>query len=238
MQKIKSLFFSDSHIASKYSQTDKLYDVLFKYQPENIYILGDFIDTWRINRDFEWNIWCNLILKRIIELANSGTKIYYLRGNHDDIDSGLFDLNFHPNITITDQIIKEINERRILLLHGDIFDDYCNRYPILYIVGDFFYSVSLRISHLLMNTFNINFSVSKFLKQKIKGVQGFINHFEDRASEYCKKFNCQEIMMGHIHTPAINKDLNGVKYHNTGDFVEVCSYIIETEDGLELKFVS
>ena len=43
-------------------------------------------------------------------------------------------------------------------------------------------------------------------------------------------------MIGHIHTPAIEKIENWT-YYNTGDMVESCSYLIETLDGnIELLY--
>ena len=37
-------------------------------------------------------------------------------------------------------------------------------------------------------------------------------------------------MIGHIHTPAIEK-IGDKTYYNTGDMTESCSYIIEDLDG-------
>ena len=45
------------------------------------------------------------------------------------------------------------------------------------------------------------------------------------------------IMIGHIHTPTIEK-IEDNNYYNTGDFCESCSYIIEDLDGnIILKFI-
>jgi UDP-2,3-diacylglucosamine pyrophosphatase LpxH len=44
-------------------------------------------------------------------------------------------------------------------------------------------------------------------------------------------------MIGHIHTPAIEK-INDKNYYNTGDFCESCSYIVENLEGdIELFYV-
>jgi UDP-2,3-diacylglucosamine pyrophosphatase LpxH len=39
-----------------------------------------------------------------------------------------------------------------------------------------------------------------------------------------KKRNCDVVVCGHIHNPE-DKKINGVRYLNTGDWVENCSYI-------------
>lgn len=38
------------------------------------------------------------------------------------------------------------------------------------------------------------------------------------------------MLCGHIHTPAV-RDIEGVTYYNTGDWVESCTAIVEHMDG-------
>ena len=38
------------------------------------------------------------------------------------------------------------------------------------------------------------------------------------------------MICGHIHHPVI-RDVDGMTYVNTGDFVESCSYVVEHDDG-------
>jgi UDP-2,3-diacylglucosamine pyrophosphatase LpxH len=45
-----------------------------------------------------------------------------------------------------------------------------------------------------------------------------------------EEVQCDSIMIGHIHTPAIDK-IGDKTYYNTGDFCESCSFLIETIDG-------
>ena len=45
-----------------------------------------------------------------------------------------------------------------------------------------------------------------------------------------EEVKCDSIMIGHIHTPAIEK-IGDKTYYNTGDMTESCSYIIEDLDG-------
>lgn len=227
----KSLFFSDTHLSSPFSKVNELYKVLIRYNPENIFILGDFLDTWKINKNFTWNKDCDNILLRLKYLADKGTKIVYTIGNHDNLTS-LVGLKLHPNIHICKEYVYSVGERKILLMHGDMFDDYCHKYPILYKCGDVLHTLLLHLNHALP----LKTSLSSFFKQRVKSVQRFINNFEERASKHCIEMGCSEIMMGHIHHPDINKSLNGIKYHNTGDFIESCSYIIEEDGELILKY--
>ena len=48
---------------------------------------------------------------------------------------------------------------------------------------------------------------------------------------------CDSIMIGHIHTPAIEK-IGNKTYYNSGDMVESCSYLIENLNGdIELHYI-
>ena len=79
-------------------------------------------------------------------------------------------------------------------------------------------------------------SLSSFLKSKVKNVISFINDFKTLSVIKANKMNCDSIMIGHIHTPSIDK-INNINYYNTGDFCETCSFIIETVNGeIELKY--
>lgn len=65
---------------------------------------------------------------------------------------------------------------------------------------------------------------------KIKNVISFINDFKTLSIKSAKEKKCDSIMIGHIHTPAIDRT-GEINYYNTGDFCESCSYLIETLDG-------
>ena len=73
-------------------------------------------------------------------------------------------------------------------------------------------------------------SLSKFLKSKVKDAISFVNDFKLLSLMKLKEVNCDAIMIGHIHTPSIEK-IESKNYYNTGDFCESCSYIIEDLEG-------
>jgi UDP-2,3-diacylglucosamine pyrophosphatase LpxH len=53
--------------------------------------------------------------------------------------------------------------------------------------------------------------------------------FEEEIVRQGIKHNCTTVMCGHIHHPD-DKIINGVRYLNTGDFIENNSYIIYNND--------
>ena len=54
--------------------------------------------------------------------------------------------------------------------------------------------------------------------------------FEITLANHCKKRGFDGVICGHIHNLEI-KEINGVIYMNSGDWVESCSAIVENHDG-------
>jgi UDP-2,3-diacylglucosamine pyrophosphatase LpxH len=69
-------------------------------------------------------------------------------------------------------------------------------------------------------------SLSQYLKSKVKNAISFINDFKILSIKKVQEMNCDSIMIGHIHTPSIEKIENWT-YYNTGDFCESCSFLYE-----------
>ena len=52
--KYKSIFVSDVHLGTKGCQANKLLE-FFKYtRSENLYLVGDIIDIWAMQKSFHW----------------------------------------------------------------------------------------------------------------------------------------------------------------------------------------
>lgn len=69
-----------------------------------------------------------------------------------------------------------------------------------------------------------------YLKSKVKNAIAFINDFKIISVKKATEMKCDSIMIGHIHTPAVDRS-GVINYYNTGDFCETCSFIIETVNG-------
>jgi UDP-2,3-diacylglucosamine pyrophosphatase LpxH len=48
--------------------------------------------------------------------------------------------------------------------------------------------------------------------------------FENEMVRQAKKRDCHTVVCGHIHNPE-DKWIDGVRYLNTGDWIENCSYL-------------
>jgi hypothetical protein len=74
------------------------------------------------------------------------------------------------------------------------------------------------------------FSLSRYLKYKVKKAVDFVFKFEENLAGYCKKRGFDGVICGHIHHAEI-KEINGVMYMNDGDWVESCTALVEHWDG-------
>ena len=73
-------------------------------------------------------------------------------------------------------------------------------------------------------------SLSQFLKHRVKKAVDFMFKFEENLANYCKKRGFDGVICGHIHHAEI-KEINGVTYMNDGDWVESCTALVEHWDG-------
>ena len=236
---IRTLFISDVHLGSSKSQADKLLEVLKNYEYENLIIVGDFIDLTSLKKKFYWNQDHSTVIQKILRSSRKGVKVTYILGNHDYYLRGLIkeeNMNI-GDITLCDEMYYEtLKGEKIYICHGDQFDGFIRLHPFLYILGDWAYELSFKINKIynfIRKSFGMEYwSLSAYLKSKVKNAISFVNDFKILSIKKLEEVGCDSIMIGHIHTPAIEE-----RYYNCGDFCESCSYLIETLDGdIELLY--
>ena len=77
-------------------------------------------------------------------------------------------------------------------------------------------------------------SLSAFLKQKIKSALNYVTDFEVAVASEARRRGHQGVVCGHIHRAEM-RDIEGVLYCNDGDWVESRTALVEHFDGtLEL----
>jgi len=99
-------------------------------------------------------------------------------------------------------------------------------------LGSVGYDLAIVIDRFLKR-FNKNTSLSKFLKDNVKAAVSFMVDFENEMVRQAKKRNCHTVVCGHIHTPD-DKEIDGVRYLNCGDWIENNSFIIYSNNKLSL----
>ena len=124
MTKYKSIFISDVHLGSRGCKALLLKDFLKDNSCENLFLVGDIIDGWRLKRKFFWLQTHTDVVRKILKIAKEGTRVVYVVGNHDDAFRDLlpYDIRF-GNIELVNQCrYNVVNGKRYMVIHGDLFD--------------------------------------------------------------------------------------------------------------------
>lgn len=243
MKKPVNLFISDVHLGSRHAKTDLLLEFLKDpdYRDiEGLYIIGDFIDGWKLKRNWYWDDRCNLIIRRLLGYSKRETNVYYVAGNHDDFLREFiseFDHSQFDNIYIGNEFIHNGRDgKRYLIVHGDLFDVVTKYAKWVAILGDIGYSLLLQTNYFInwirrFCRYKDYWSISKAVKANVKSAVNFIGDFERVLTEYGRSKQCDGCIVGHIHSADLKTFEDGFTYMNSGDWVESCTAIIEYDDG-------
>jgi UDP-2,3-diacylglucosamine pyrophosphatase LpxH len=238
MQKTyRSIFISDVHLGTKDCQADKLNNFLKHNSCDTLYLVGDIIDAWRIQQNkWRWKQSHTNVVRRILGHAKRGTKVIYIAGNHDEFLRPMIPYGFSFGLIEIHNQIEHIgaNGKHYLVVHGDMFDGITRLAPWLGFLGDKLYDFILTLNgkfNWIRHRMGFGYwSLSKYLKHRVKKAVDFIFQFEHNLSVYCRKRGFDGIICGHIHHAEI-KDIDGITYMNDGDWVESCTALVEHHDG-------
>lgn len=226
--KIDALFISDVHLGSKGSNAKKCLEVLKMYEPEYLFIVGDFIDGWLLKKRNYWTQDFTNLIRKVLSYSKKGTKVIYITGNHDEFLREYSPLMLDTNITIVD----EYEWNGYYITHGDLYDGVV-QLKWLGHLGSWGYELAIQIDR-LMKRMGYKKSLSKMLKEKVKGAVKFITSFEKQLIFQAQKRNCKGVICGHIHTPEKYINDEGILYLNCGDWIENNSYIIYNDNEFKL----
>ena len=124
--------------------------------------------------------------------------------------------------------------KRYLVVHGDGFDSISTHHKWLASLGAVGYDFLLSVNRVynLWRAWRgkVYFSLSKRVKAKVKSAVCFVDRYEELLQELARHRECDGIICGHIHTPE-DKQVGGIHYLNSGDWVESLTAIIEHHDG-------
>ncbi len=231
----KSVFISDLHLGSKHCNADKLLKFLDGLETEKLYLVGDIIDGWRLQKKWYWPNKHNKIVQKLIKIAKR-SEVIYITGNHDEFLRTIPDINI-GEVTVYNRFDHiGVDGKRYLVTHGDMFDHLMRSRSGRFVMhlGDIAYDGLLylnRLVNVLRKIFNRPpWSLAKFLKNKAKVAASYIGDFEQEMSMYCKKKEYDGVICGHIHHATI-KNFDGVVYMNDGDWCESCTALVETKAG-------
>jgi len=230
----KTLVISDVHLGTRGSRSRELVRFLKTCTFDRLIMNGDIIDGWQLQRSGKWKKQHTRFFKLLMKwLRDTELQVIYVRGNHDDfLDQILpFEIgNFH----IVRDFEFESFGKRYLVVHGDLFDPVTQNIKWLSHLGDWGYTLLLNINrfynHYRRKKGLPYYSLSRDIKMRVKSAVSFIGKFETCLVDYAKIRNCNAVICGHIHTPAI-RQMGDILYLNSGDWVESLSALAEDQEG-------
>jgi len=223
---INTLIISDIHLGSEVARPKAVKDLLMRYDFKRLILLGDIFDSLNFSRlkKEHWNL-----LSYIRKLSNPGNniKVIWVEGNHDE---GLSEIMSH---LIGIKVFKEYywisKGRKYLAIHGHQFDRFLNENIIISSISSYLY-------YKIQKYDRANQNISRFIKKRSKGWLRLSNKVADGALYYAKANEADIVICGHTHQ-SLRKEMEGVKYFNTGCWTDIPStYVtIDNSGKIELK---
>ena len=233
----RTIFLSDLHLGSSGCQARELSAFLKCVRCETLYLVGDIIDMWRLKSKWYWPGRHNRVIGRILKMARKGTRVVYIPGNHDEHARPYAGLSFGGVEVMLDAQHVTADGRRLYISHGDQFDMVVKHARALSMLGSASYELLLRLNRHYNRVRRLlgfqYWSLSQFLKLKVKSACTYISKFEDALIDEARRKGFDGVVCGHIHKAEIRPDARhpGMMYYNCGDWGESCTALVELLDG-------
>ena len=238
-QRHRTIWISDTHLGTPGCKAAYLLDFLHHHDAQTLYLVGDIIDGWQLRKGWYWHQSHNDVVQKILRKARKGTRVVFVPGNHDEFARQFIGLAF-GDIQVRDEVEHVLLDgRRLWVTHGDQFDGVIQHAKWLAHLGDTLYEFTLRLNHWfnrLRHRMGLRYwSLSQYLKLKVKNAVSFISDFERALADEARRRGFDGVVCGHIHKAEI-REIDGLLYCNDGDWVESLSALVETQSG-ELRII-
>src|SRR5262249_29978121 len=137
----RAIWISDVHLGTRGCKADFLLDFLRNTESEHLYLVGDMIDGWRLKRSWYWPQEHNDVVQKLLRKARKGTVVTFIPGNHDEFVRDYLEFNFGEVRVANETIHTTADGRRLLVVHGDQFDNVVKYAKWLAHLGDWAYNV-------------------------------------------------------------------------------------------------
>ncbi len=223
------MVISDIHLGTYGCHADQLLKYLKSIEPGILVLNGDIIDIWNFSKSYFPKSHMQ-VLRQLLKMAEKGTTVYYITGNHDEALRKYSGIRL-GNYILDDKLILNIDGKKTWIFHGDIFDATTKGWArIIAKMGGKGYDILILINRLVNHILNYfgkeKISLSKRVKSSVKKAVKWISNFEDIAATLAIDQQFDTVICGHIHQPQIKmieKEKGSILYLNSGDWVENCT---------------
>ncbi len=233
-QRYRTLWISDLHLGTPGCRASALLDFLKRTDSDTLFLVGDIIDGWQLRRSWYWPQSHNDVIQKLLRKARKGTRVIFIPGNHDEFARRYLGHEFGGIGVAEDWLHVTADGRRLWVTHGDLFDGVVQCAKWLAHVGDSLYEFTLKLNRHL-NSLRARlglpyWSLSKYLKLKVKRAVSYVSDFETALAREARKRGAHGVVCGHIHHAEL-REIDGIVYANDGDWVESLTALAEHADG-------
>ena len=136
MVQVRAIFISDVHLGTRACQADRLLDFLREHPSDHLYLIGDIVDFWSMSRGIYWTPAQNTVVQKILRRARHGGQVMLIPGNHDEALRAHDGLDFGGIRVQNEHIHVTADGKRLLLVHGDEFDQVTRYHRWVAVLGD------------------------------------------------------------------------------------------------------
>lgn len=235
----RSVWLSDIHLCTRDCQAQMIYSFLSSMKCEYLYLVGDIIDLVAMRQRCYWPPIYNEILHKLLKRSRKGTRVVFVPGNHDAFFRAYTRLCFGLVEILEDVSHTMLDGRRFLVLHGDAFDPAVRISSWSQFIGwygyDYLILANRRINAIRQWLGKPYWSLAGAIKRRLSGAVRHLTDFEHRLVAEAQQREYDGVICGHTHQPVV-RTIDGITYANTGDWVENCTALVETEAG-ELELI-
>lgn len=232
MKRYRAIIISDVHLGTDNSKANELLEFLENHHTDILIINGDFVDGWALSKGNRWRNKHTKVISKVLDISRK-IPVIWIRGNHDEFLHDFMHMHL-GKFQIEENYILDLGDgKKYFIFHGDILDVFIAKWKWIAKIGASGYEVALRLNT-WYNKYRAwrglpYYSISKDIKNGVKAATNYINDFEVGAVSLAEKNGCIGVICGHIHKPE-NRQIAGVHYLNSGDWVENMSAILITHD--------
>jgi UDP-2,3-diacylglucosamine pyrophosphatase LpxH len=216
---------SDIHLGTYGCHARELLQYLESINPKSVVLNGDIIDIWQFSKRY-WPSAHMMVVKYIMGWLAQEIPVYYIPGNHDEMLRRFKDFHL-GSLKIANKLSLKIDGEQVWIFHGDAFDVVMKHSKWLAKLGAIGYDTLILINRMVdffsQKMGRGKISLSKKVKDSVKGAVKFVNNFESTVCEIAASNQFQYVICGHIHHPEIktvNTEKGSVVYMNSGDWIE------------------
>ncbi|WP_026705569.1 UDP-2,3-diacylglucosamine diphosphatase [Flavobacterium soli] len=222
---VELVVISDVHLGTFGCHAKELHQYLCSIKPKTLVLNGDIIDIWQFRKSYFPKAHLKVV-KKLIDFASKGTKVYYITGNHDEMLRKFSDAHM-GNFSVVDKLVLELDQKKAWIFHGDVFDASVQHSKWIAKLGglgyDYLILLNRFVNWCLTKLGREPYSFSKKIKASVKKAVKHISDFETTATDLAIENKYDYVVCGHIHEPKIlrKENKNGeTMYLNSGDWIE------------------